>query len=65
MRVIENKVKPVVPEWPKNLKCRHCGSTLEVEQGDIKKGDAFYSQREIDYGVQGYECPCCNEFNAL
>lgn len=65
MKVIENKTKPIIPEWPKVVTCRHCGSRLEIELSDIKKGEAFYSQREIDYGVQGYDCPCCGEFNAI
>lgn len=65
MKILENRVKPKVKEWPKEVTCRHCGSRLEIEPNDIKKGDAFYSEREIDHGVKGYDCPCCNEFNAI
>lgn len=65
MRILDNQVKPIVPEWPKTLICRHCKSKLEVSQADLKKGDAFYSQREIDHGVKGFDCPCCEQFNAL
>lgn len=65
MKVIDNKVKPFIPEWPKTLICRNCGSKLEFEQSDIIKGTMVYSQREIDYGVQGVTCPCCNQFTAL
>jgi hypothetical protein len=65
MKIIKNNMPTVKPEWPKTVKCRSCGSTLEIEKGDLKTGDMFYSQREIDHAVPGFTCPCCNNFSAL
>lgn len=65
MKILENKVKPKLLDWPKEIKCRHCSSKLLVDLADLKKGDAFYSEREIDHGVKGFDCPCCNQFNAI
>lgn len=66
MRVIENNAPPTTkPEWPKEVKCRHCASIIELDKTDITTGTAFYSQREIDYNVRGFNCPCCRQFSAI
>lgn len=65
MKILENRVNPTQSKFPQTIICRHCGSRLIVDESDIKKGDAFYSEREIDHGVKGFDCPCCGEFNAV
>ena len=67
MKVIQNNYipaqKPIEPE--NRHTCYLCKSIVEIEESDIKRGDFFYSQREIDHYVRGFHCPCCNNFSPL
>ena len=65
MKIIQNNNPVPTPEYPRVIKCRKCGSKLEIVKEDLITGEMFYSQREIDYGVVGVMCPCCNNFSAL
>lgn len=65
MKIIENNYKPVKIDEPKTHVCRWCKSKFEYEKIDITRGDIVYSQREVDYNIEGLICPCCNGFDNL
>lgn len=66
MKIIrDNHIKSKEIKQTNVQKCHWCQSLVQVEEEDIKRGTIVYSQREIDNGVRGFDCPCCNQFTAL
>ena len=55
MKIIENKYED--PVFPKQVKCEHCGSILELEREDCKR---VYNKYTTWYEYY-YVCPCCKE----
>lgn len=64
MKIIENKVLGIKKEVYTQT-CYWCGSILQLDASDIKRGIMVYSQREIDNNVKGFDCPCCNQFSPI
>lgn len=65
MKIIENKSKKPTVQKANIQACHWCESILEIDAGDIKFGNVYYSQREVDHNVKGFVCPCCNQFAPL
>lgn len=55
MKIIENKYEDHV--FPKQVKCEHCGSILEVERDDCRRE---WNRATMWYDYH-YVCPCCKE----
>ena len=57
MKIIENKYEDHV--FPKQVKCEHCGSILELEREDC---DDFYNAY-TGWHIYTFICPCCKQEN--
>ena len=55
MKIIENKYVDHV--FPRQEKCDHCGSILELEHDDCER---IYN-RATGWYDYFYTCPCCKE----
>ena len=55
MKIIENKYEDLV--FPKQVKCEHCGSILELEREDCRRE---YNRATLCYYYY-YVCPCCKQ----
>ena len=55
MRIVEDKYSA----FPKEVRCEHCGSLLEVEQKDCVR----WYDSETHEDVYEFVCPCCNKAN--
>ena len=57
MKIIENKYED--HEFPKQVKCEHCGSILEVERDDCRRE---YNRATMWHDYH-FICPCCKQEN--
>ena len=57
MKIIENKYEDHV--FPKQVKCEHCGSILELEREDCRRE---FNRITLWYDYY-YVCPCCKRGN--
>ena len=55
MKIIENKYEDHV--FPKQVKCEHCGSILELERDDCKDFYNAYTR----WHIYTFTCPCCKK----
>jgi hypothetical protein len=61
MIIYEDKNKP---KEPIKAVCYNCKSVLGIEEQDIIAYKEF-DQREGEYFVDGFKCPCCNNEQRL
>lgn len=61
MIIYEDKNKP---KEPRKATCYNCKSVLGIEEQDIIAYKEF-DQREGEYYVDGFKCPCCNNEQRL
>ena len=61
MIIYEDKNKP---KEPVKVTCYNCKSVLGIEEQDIIAYKEF-DQREGEYYVDGFKCPCCNNEQRL
>ena len=57
MRVLEDKHNNGL--FPREVRCSHCGSLLEIERQDC----SLWFDSETLEDVYSFICPCCNETN--
>lgn len=57
MRVLEDKHNNSL--FPMEVRCKHCGSLLEVERRDC----VLWYDDEAHKDIYAFICPCCNETN--
>ena len=57
MKIIENKYEDYV--FPRQVKCEHCGSILELERKDCERE---WNRCTLWYYYR-YICPCCKKAN--
>lgn len=65
MKIVKNNFPKTIVVEPVVHVCYWCMSELEIDDKDIVRGDMVYSQREVDRYVNGYFCPCCENFTVL